>query len=236
MKKQMINTEKKYKNVIVDKPWGYEYLAYENEHVGLWFLHIDKNHQTSFHCHPKKDTGLIVLEGTVDVSFFNDINRLDAGRKIMIRKGLFHSTKALSEGGANVFEIETPKVKHDLVRLEDKYGREAKPYEGKSSEKEKNKDCIFFEDPDKNQRNTYIFSNCKILVENITSKERLMKIHDHENIMFLSGGIMANQKNILVASPGDVIASHIVKRLLNTFNEIHPKTVIMIIKSLHVKN
>ena len=34
----------------------------------------------------------------------------------MIRRGLFHSTKALSKD-ALIFEIETPKDKHDLVRL-----------------------------------------------------------------------------------------------------------------------
>ena len=231
----MVNNQTEYKNVIVNKPWGYEYLAYENEHVGLWFLHIDKNQQTSLHCHPKKDTGLIVLDGTVDVSFLNDINRLVAGRKIMIRKGLFHSTKALSEGGANIFEIETPKLKHDLVRLEDKYGRKAKPYEGKSSEEEKTRECIFFKDPKKNEKNTYIFSNCKIFVESITNKDSFMKIQDHENIMFLNGGILTEQKNILVASPGDVIAAHIVKRLLGTFDKVHPDTTIMIIKSLDVK-
>tara|TARA_X000000368_G_scaffold164671_1_gene129866 strand:+ start:2385 stop:3083 length:699 start_codon:yes stop_codon:yes gene_type:complete len=231
----MVNNQTEYKNVIVNKPWGYEYLAYENEHVGLWFLHIEKNQQTSLHCHPKKDTGLIVLDGTVDVSFLNDINRLVAGRKIMIRKGLFHSTKALSEGGANIFEIETPKLKHDLVRLEDKYGRKAKPYEGKSSEEEKTRECIFFKDPKKNEKNTYIFSNCKIFVESITNKDSFMKIQDHENIMFLNGGILTEQKNILVASPGDVIAAHIVKRLLGTFDKVHPDTTIMIIKSLDVK-
>ena len=231
----MVNNQKEYKNVIVNKPWGYEYLAYENEHVGLWFLHIEKNQQTSLHCHPKKDTGLIVLDGTVDVSFLNDINRLVAGRKIMIRKGLFHSTKALSEGGANIFEIETPKLKHDLVRLEDKYGRKAKPYEGKSSEEEKTRECIFFKDPKKNEKNTYIFSNCKIFVESITNKDSFMKIEDHENIMFLNGGILTDQKDILVASPGDVIAAQIVKRLLGTFDKVHPNTTIMIIKSLDKK-
>ncbi len=231
----MVNNQTEYKNVIVNKPWGYEYLAYENEHVGLWFLHIEKNQQTSLHCHPKKDTGLIVLDGTVDVSFLNDINRLVAGRKIMIRKGLFHSTKALSEGGANIFEIETPKLKHDLVRLEDKYGRKAKPYEGKSSEEEKTRECIFFKDPKKNEKNTYIFSNCKIFVESITNKDSFMKIEDHENIMFLNGGILTDQKDILVASPGDVIAAHIVKRLLGTFDKVHPNTTIMIIKSLDKK-
>ena len=229
----MVNNQTEYKNIVVNKPWGYEYLAYENDHVGLWFLHIEEGHQTSLHCHPKKDTGLIVLDGAVDVSFLNDINRLVAGRKIMIRKGLFHSTKALSEGGANIFEIETPKLKHDLVRLEDKYGREAKPYEGKSSEQEKSRECIFFKDPAKNTKDTYIFSNCKIIVESVSTKESFMKIQDYENIMFLDGGIMTDEEDILVANPGDVIAAHIVKRLLNTFEKVHPKTVIMIIKSLN---
>ena len=230
-----LNNQTEYKNVIVSKPWGYEYLAYENEHVGLWFLHIDQDQETSLHCHPKKDTGLIVLDGTVDVSFLNDIYRLTSGRKIMIRKGLFHCTKALSIGGANIFEIETPKIKHDLVRLEDKYGRKAKPYEGKSSEKEKTRECIFFKDPNKDEKDSYIFSNCKILVESITKKETFMKMDDHENILFLNGGIMTEQKDILVASPGNVIAAHIVKRLLGTFEKIHPQTTIMIIKSLDPK-
>ncbi len=221
-----------YKNVVVKKPWGYEYLAYENEYVGLWFLHIEKDQETSLHCHPKKDTGLIVLDGAVNVSFLNDITRLIAGRKVMIRKGLFHSTKAISEEGANIFEIETPKIKHDIVRLEDKYGREGKPYEGKSFEKEKDRECIFFSDPLENQKNTYIFKNSKITLQSITTKDTFLQIEDHANIIFLNGGIQSNEKDILVASPGHVIASHIVKRLLDTFKNIHPKTVIMLIEPL----
>ena len=57
----------------------------------------------------------------------------------MIRKGLFHSTKAISQKGAMIFEIETPVNKHDIVRLEDKYGRAAKPYEGSSFENQNQK-------------------------------------------------------------------------------------------------
>ena len=32
---------------IVKKPWGYEYLVYENQNVGLWFLYIAPNQSTS---------------------------------------------------------------------------------------------------------------------------------------------------------------------------------------------
>ena len=140
----MVNNQAEYKNVIVNKPWGYEYLAYENEHVGLWFLHIEKGHQTSLHCHPKKDTGLMVLDGTVDVSFLNDINRLVSGRKIMIRKGLFHSTKNHDDETALILEIETPVDKDDLVRFKDDYGRENKPYEDENfMEKLSEEDPVF---------------------------------------------------------------------------------------------
>ena len=45
-----------------------------------------------------------------------------------------------------IFEIETPVNKHDIVRLEDKHGRAAKPYEGSSFET-KPKDRAF-EEPD----------------------------------------------------------------------------------------
>ena len=229
---EKILKEANYKNIVVKKPWGYEYLAYENEFVGLWFLHIEKDQETSLHCHPKKDTGLIVLDGAVNVSFLNDIARLNAGTKIMIRKGLFHSTKAISNGGANIFEIETPKIKHDIVRLEDKYGRKGKPYEGKSFEKEKDNECIFLSDPLENQKNTYIFKNSKITLHSITKRDTFLQIDDYTNIIFLNGGIQSNEKDILVASPGHVIASHIVKRLLDTFENIHPKTVIMFIEPL----
>ena len=87
------------------------------------------------HCHPNKTTGLILLDGLAEISFLNNKLNIQSLEKVMIRKGLFHSTKAKSKNGVNIFEIETPVDKHDLVRLEDSYGREAKPYEGKSSEK-----------------------------------------------------------------------------------------------------
>ena len=29
-----------YRNVVVNKPWGYEYLWYQNETVAIWFLFI----------------------------------------------------------------------------------------------------------------------------------------------------------------------------------------------------
>jgi len=217
-----------YDNTIVKKPWGYEYLAYESDEVGLWCLFIAKDQQTSMHCHPKKSTGLILLDGEVQVSFFNDVFKLTPGKKLMIRRGLFHSTKAFSEQGAILFEIESPKQKHDLVRLEDKYGRKATPYEDSTFEMPKSKDCIWFTDPAKNSAKEYDFANCKIILESVTDGESLRKKDDSDNVMFLKGGILTRDNK--VAQPGDVVAGHIVKKLLDTFPEVDPETIIMTIK------
>ena len=57
-----------------------------------------------------------------------------------------------------------------------------------------------------------------------------MEIDDYVNVMFLKGGIMCEDNR--VANPGDVIATHIIKkRLLNTFRDIHKDTLILTIES-----
>ena len=43
-----------YRNLIVKKPWGYEYLLFENDYVAVWILHLKKGQATSVHCHPGK--------------------------------------------------------------------------------------------------------------------------------------------------------------------------------------
>jgi len=217
-----------YQKTIVKKPWGYEYLAYENDEVGLWCLFIAKDQQTSMHCHPKKTTGLILLDGEVQVSFFNDKFKLLPGSKLMIRRGLFHSTKSVANPGSIVFEIESPKQKHDLVRLDDKYGRKAQPYEDSTFEMPKNEECIWFTDPSDGSTKEYDFANCKIVMESITTADALRKRDDDDNVMFLKGGILTNDNK--VAQPGDVVSGHIVKKLLETFPDVDPQTIIMTIK------
>jgi len=214
-----------YNNNIVRKPWGYEYLAYQNKDVALWFLYIAPGHNTSLHCHPNKTTGLILLDGKVEVSFLHDINILNPTDKIMIRKGLFHSTKSTGEKGAWVFEIETPVDKQDLVRFKDNYGREGKPYEDESFEIPKAEDCLWIEEITK----TYSFANCLLEIKNITNIDEFLNIDDNQNIMFLKGGILTtyNQK---VAGPGDIVIMKTIKQLIEVFKNISPDTLIMIFK------
>tara|TARA_R110002020_G_scaffold159424_3_gene343205 strand:- start:1539 stop:2213 length:675 start_codon:yes stop_codon:yes gene_type:complete len=218
-----------YDKTIVKKPWGYEYLAYENDKVGLWFLYIAKDQQTSMHCHPNKTTGLILLDGEAKLSFLSNSYKLKPVSKTMIRKGLFHSTKATSEAGAFVFEIETPVDKHDLVRLEDKYGREGKPYEDSTFETPKQEDCFWIDELSDNTSKEYSFANCNIKVEKINNIDVLNKKDDNENIMFLDGGILT-EDGVLVAQAGDIVSSKIVKKLIGLFPQIDENTMFMTIR------
>ena len=219
----------RYDTHIVKKPWGYEYLVYENDKVGLWLLYIAKDQQTSMHCHPNKTTGLMVLDGEVEVSFIGNTIPMKPVSKTMIRKGLFHSTKAVSESGAFIFEIETPVNKHDLVRLEDKYGREGKPYEDSTFETPKKDDCLWFDNLESNTSKTYNFVNCKLNMVRVEDISFFNNIDDDKNIMFLSGGILTNY-NINVAGAGDIVKSDALKELTGVFKRVDSNTIIVMVE------
>lgn len=57
-----------YSDVIVIKPWGYEFLIFENDWVAIWMLHIGRKRKTSMHPHPSKVTSLVLLSGEATCS------------------------------------------------------------------------------------------------------------------------------------------------------------------------
>lgn len=115
---------------VVIKPWGHEYMFYNNPEMEIWSLFIKYQRSTSMHCHPNKKTALVVLEGRALFSSLNESCELDPLDAMVIDAGVFHSTQCVSGEGLRLLEFETPPMKHDLVRLEDKYGRVEQGYEG----------------------------------------------------------------------------------------------------------
>jgi mannose-6-phosphate isomerase-like protein (cupin superfamily) len=216
-----------YKTNIVKKPWGYEYLAYENEDVGLWFLYISPGQSTSMHCHPKKTTGLVLLDGEAEISFLSDKRELKSLDKVMIRRGLFHSTKAISQKGAFIFEIETPKDKHDLVRLNDQYGRTSKPYEDSTFEETKGDNCLWI----KEENQIHDFAGCTLKIEVINDIEIINNKHDDDLIVFLKGGLVRNIDGTshCVTIPGDVGFAKIIKQVSRQLDGVISETIIMTI-------
>jgi len=205
-----------YEGVIVRKPWGYEYLMYQSDRIGLWYLHIDEGARTSLHCHPGKKTGYILLSGEAQVSFLNDSVTLRAVTKLMLREGLFHSTKAVSPGGIHVLEVESPPDKENLVRLDDHYGRERQPYEGSEAVIPMTSDCVTLARPVPGAPAGYSVPGASLLVESFDDLTPLKSRPPSEIILIMDGGLMSATDEYILA-PGDVVNIATLKRLFESF-------------------
>ena len=220
-----------HRQVIVNKPWGYEYLMYENDQVAMWLLHIANGQQTSMHCHPIKTTGLVLLKGEAELSFLADKKLICASEKQMIGRGLFHSTKAVSDGGIFMLEIETPNDKNDLVRLSDEYGRADSGYETSDHEMTKTNECVWLEDPELNELHEYNVNGAKLTVERSNDIELLNKKNDNDIIVFLRGGLgkHIDGRKHLATMPGDVGRVGIVKKVAREMDFLEEHTTILTI-------
>jgi mannose-6-phosphate isomerase-like protein (cupin superfamily) len=219
-------------NHIVRKPWGYEYIAYQNNDVALKVLHIAHGERTSLHCHPSKSTGLVVLSGTAEINFIADSKYLTAPAKQMIRRGLFHQTHAVSDGGVIMFEIETPVDKDDLVRLRDNYGRENQGYEGSQHELPKDDECLRITDPSSSDSNFYKLGVCDIEITNAVDASVFDNRDPADIVMFLRGGLVksVSGREHLVTQPGDVGQVSIVKQVAEEMEGFADNTTVVFIK------
>lgn len=111
----------------VEKPWGYEiWWAQTDRYVGK-FLHIKAGASLSLQYHEIKDETILVQSGTL---LFETGTRDDPGnlKKTEMKPGdRFHITpftvhRMTGVTDVDIVEVSTPEV-HDVVRLEDKYGR-----------------------------------------------------------------------------------------------------------------
>lgn len=217
-----------YSDVVVKKPWGMEYLCYRNSDVAIWFLHIEHEKETSMHCHPNKNTGFVVLKGKALLSFLRNSVTLKALDKIHIFRSRFHSTKSLSKAGTYIFEIETPEDKHDLVRLEDSYGRAGTNYEGKNFHSPKTKDCLWIEEATENPNEVY-WLGCKLKHLLVTDKEQLKNKKEEELFVITKGGLVTAEQQFIVW-PGDVIDGKTLDRLAKSFDIARYTTVLQVTK------
>jgi mannose-6-phosphate isomerase-like protein (cupin superfamily) len=151
-----------YKKFVVNKPWGYEYLMFENKEVAIWMLYLGEGQRTSMHAHPNKKTTLIVIRGEVRCSTLEGFFKRKEGEGLVIESSVFHTTQAVSKNGAIIMEMESPPNKRDLVRLKDLYGREGMGYEGvhEMTRELKGYEYIDFHDTNPKSRKTQKLGNC----------------------------------------------------------------------------
>jgi mannose-6-phosphate isomerase-like protein (cupin superfamily) len=109
----------------VDKPWGYElHWARTDRYVGK-ILHINAGHALSLQYHVRKEETILLWSGRLrfDIERDGSLQHLElaAGERIHVRPGTVHRMTALED--CDIFEVSTPEL-DDVVRLEDRYGRE----------------------------------------------------------------------------------------------------------------
>ncbi|MBS1638275.1 MAG: hypothetical protein JST26_20345 [Bacteroidetes bacterium] len=192
-----------YRNLVVNKPWGYEYLWFQNEAVAIWFLYVKKDHATSLHCHAKKRTSLIVLDGQVQCTTLDDKYRLDTLGAVVLEPCVFHSSMATSENGAFIMEIETPPMKGDLVRMHDAYGRQNSGYE-KTNEYSKDFSLYEFFPFEEKDYTNWCFRNVSIYLTSEKPKP------DHNTIMIVpvSGNIKLSSKTFIDSGEAISFGAH----------------------------
>lgn len=199
-----------YKGIVVNKPWGYEYLMFENPYVAVWILYIKKGHGTSMHCHPTKKTSLIVVSGEVMCSSLDGWIKRRHGEGLIIDDAVFHSTKAVSKDGAIIVEVECPPNKRDLVRLKDEYGRKDTGYEGvdKMTDDVSSYEYIDFHNYKTESKITKKIKDCQISLcfnSNTSDLHGVLQQESARIICLLQGKVHDAAGNI-VLSTGDTAA------------------------------
>ena len=195
-------------NSVVHKPWGHEFISFENETISIWFLSLNKGERTSFHCHPNKKTGLIVLSGEGRLSFLSGSKNLSTGSYLSIHAGVFHSTEALSDD-FTMLEVESTKDKNDLVRLQDNYGRQPVGYETEESWTNKAADSFVIEDDAIKGDFSFNFD--------YLNEDLLNSSNEDDIVISLNQDCVIPEKHLGLFKAGSVLNVKILKRLSDTF-------------------
>ena len=207
-----------YDSRIVFKPWGYEYVVFRYKKIlSVTLLQINNNKTTSLHCHPQKKTGFVLLDGKalIQLGLWKSERKIfNSPSKLMIRTGLFHSIKCISKKPLLALELETPVNKKDLVRYNDKYGREKKPYEKGNKITKKNLNLIRIKSFQKNKE--YKFGKTHVKFESHNNFKKLIKEKNSVIFAILNGDV-CNKSNQRVLSPGDIIKTGTFKKLALRF-------------------
>ncbi len=109
----------------VEKPWGHELIwAKTKDYVGK-LLFVKAGHKLSLQYHREKEETIFLQTGKMILVFENAQGKLEEipltpGEAHHIPVGKKHRFCAVED--CTIFEVSTPQL-HDVVRLEDGYGR-----------------------------------------------------------------------------------------------------------------
>ncbi len=111
----------------VDKPWGYElHWAVTGRYVGK-VIHVNAGHALSLQYHNRKEETILLWAGRLLFEIEQEgtlVKReMMPGERAHIVPKTVHRMTAIDD--CDIFEVSTPEL-DDVVRLEDRYGREGR--------------------------------------------------------------------------------------------------------------
>ena len=111
----------------IEKPWGHELLwALTDRYVGK-LIFVRAGHALSLQFHRVKDEAWYIESGRAELELaaageaITESEIVGPGSAFHFRPGTVHRVTALED--TTIFEVSTPEI-DDIVRLEDRYGRE----------------------------------------------------------------------------------------------------------------
>lgn len=105
----------------IEKPWGYEiWWVVADKYVGK-IIHVNQGHALSLQYHNIKHESMYVMAGQAEITVNNEVRHLTQGEFLTIPPKMIHRVVATTD--VDIMEVSTPEL-DDVVRLEDRYGRE----------------------------------------------------------------------------------------------------------------
>ena len=186
---------KSYRKLIIQKPWGHEFVCSEFDNISILVLHIKKDEETSLHVHSDKDTPMILAQGSLTIKTLEKEYSINIGQVIILNRKIFHKLCSHSDDTILLeFEMFHPN-KNDLIRISDKYSREMLQYEGKNNIiKDAHLHPEYFEYyDDSNDTFTKNFKNSKITFRKGIFDDKIL---NNSIIIILNGKIQIEGKYI----------------------------------------
>lgn len=188
-----------YIGKINDKPWGKEYLAFQNKYIGIWILIVNKDQETSLHCHFKKDTILMPISGSFKINLFNSYLQLGIFESVYVPRDTFHGIHSYIDNSVLMeIEIYTEDIqytdKNDLLRIKDIYNRDKDKYETSVTERIPFEgETMLFKSPNK-----YNIDNTKIEIMRVNNLDTIK--NEFEKLILLEGCLFSDSKKITAGS------------------------------------
>ena len=114
----------------VDKPWGHEqiFAVVEGRYVGK-VLTVTAGESLSLQYHEQKDETIALLSGRAELDLGTSADSLrnialEVGTSVHVPPGLLHRLRAVDDSVLVEASSADPGWREDVVRLEDRYGRD----------------------------------------------------------------------------------------------------------------